>query len=156
MTPTKLVQKTLVVAALLASAVLAACGGPAEEASSAAGGGTKLSLVAYSTPKEAYEALIPAFQKSAAGKGVSFDQSYGASGDQSRAVAVGLPADIVAFSLAPDVDKLVEPGLVDANWSKGKDHGFVTNSVVVFAVRKGNPKNIRTWDDLIKPGVEVL
>jgi len=156
MTPTKLVQKTLGVAALLASAVLAGCGGPAEEASSAAGGGTKLSLVAYSTPKEAYEALIPAFQKSAAGNGVSFDQSYGGSGDQSRAVAAGLPADIVAFSLAPDVDKLVEPGLVDANWTKAKNNGFVSNSVVVFAVRKGNPKNIKTWDDLIKPGVEVL
>ena len=86
-------------------------------ASGGGGGGTKLSLVAYSTPKEAYEELIPAFQKTTAGKGVSFTQSYGASGDQSRAVASGLPADIVALSLAPDIDKLVEPGIVDSNWT---------------------------------------
>ena len=142
---------------LLLPAVAAGCGGPAEDGEAAAdGGGGKLSLVAYSTPKEAYEELIPAFQKTTAGKGVSFDQSYGASGDQSRAVASGLPADIVALSLAPDVDKLVEPGLVDANWADTPTDGFVTNSVVVFAVRKGNPKNIQKWEDITKEGVEVI
>jgi sulfate transport system substrate-binding protein len=148
----------LLLAAALAPAMLAACGGPAngDSASAAGDGATKLSLVAYSTPKEAYEALIPAFQKTAAGKGVGFSQSYGASGDQSRAVAAGLPADVVALSLAPDVDKLVEPGIVDAGWASDATHGFVTDSVAVFAVRKGNPKDIRTWADLIKPGVEVL
>ena len=136
---------------------LAGCGGPADEGEAAAdGGGAKLSLVAYSTPKEAYEELIPAFQKTDAGKGVSFDQSYGASGDQSRAVASGLPADIVALSLAPDVDKLVEPGLVESNWADTPTEGFVTNSVVVFAVRKGNPKNIQNWEDITKEGVEVI
>jgi sulfate/thiosulfate transport system substrate-binding protein len=140
----------------LLPAAAAGCGGPADEGASAEGGGDKLSLVAYSTPKEAYEELIPAFQKTDAGKGVTFDQSYGASGDQSRAVASGLPADVVALSLAPDVDKLVEPGLVDANWADTRTQGFVTNSVVVFAVRKGNPKDIRTWDDLTKEGVEVI
>jgi len=87
---------------------------------------------------------------------VKFTQSYGASGDQARAVESGLPADFVALSLAPDVDKLVEPGIVDANWADNDTDGFVTNSVVVFAVRKGNPKNIKTWDDLIKKGVEVI
>jgi sulfate/thiosulfate transport system substrate-binding protein len=141
---------------LLLPAVAAGCGGPAEEGEAAADGGAKLSLVAYSTPKEAYEELIPAFQKTSAGKGVSFDQSYGASGDQSRAVASGLPADIVALSLAPDVDKLVEPGLVDANWADTPTDGFVTNSVVVFAVRKGNPKNIQKWEDITEEGVEVI
>ena len=144
-------------ALLLLPVVAAGCGGPAEEGDAAASGGdAKLSLVAYSTPKEAYEELIPAFQKTTQGKGVSFDQSYGASGDQSRAVASGLPADIVALSLAPDVDKLVEPGLVDANWAQTSTDGFVTNSVVVFAVRKGNPKNIKTWDDIVKDDVEVI
>jgi sulfate/thiosulfate transport system substrate-binding protein len=140
----------------VAALVLASsgCGGPAEDAGAA--GGAKLSLVAYSTPKEAYEELIPAFQKTAEGKGVSFDQSYGSSGDQSRAVASGLPADVVALSLAPDVDKLVEPGLVDANWADTPTDGFVTNSVVVFAVRKGNPKNIETWDDIVRDDVEVI
>ena len=147
-----------IVSTIVALAVaLAGCGGPAEGEGAAGGdGGAKLSLVAYSTPKEAYEELIPAFQKTPEGKGVGFDQSYGASGDQSRAVASGLPADIVALSLAPDVDKLVEPGLVDADWADTPTEGFVTNSVVVFAVRKGNPKNIRTWNDIVKDDVEVI
>ena len=138
-------------------AVLAAsgCGGTGNE-SGGGGGGDSLSLVAYSTPKEAYEEIIPAFQKTEAGKGVNFSQSYGSSGEQSRAVAGGLPADVVALSLAPDVSKLVDKSIVDANWNKDAQGGFVTNSVVVFAVRKGNPRNIETWDDLVKPGVEVI
>src|SRR5919198_1723277 len=145
-------------ALLLLTVVAAGCGGPAETAGSGGdGSGGKLSLVAYSTPKEAYAELIPAFAKTSAGKGVSFTQSYGASGDQSRAVAAGLPADIVALSLAPDIDKLVEPGIVDANWTKAlPTDGFVTNSVVVLAVRKGNPKNIHSWEDIVKPGVQVV
>src|SRR3954463_2045643 len=138
---------------LAALPVLAACG---SDSSASGSGGGKLSLVAYSTPKEAYAALIPAFNKTTDGKGVSFTQSYGGSGDQSRAVASGLPADIVALSLAPDVDKLVDAKKVAPGWAKGPDKGMVTNSVVVFAVRKGNPKNIRTWDDLTKPGVQVI
>jgi sulfate/thiosulfate transport system substrate-binding protein len=153
-----LMKRLSVLAVIPLLLVAAGCGGPAEEgdSASASGGGAKLSLVAYSTPKEAYEELIPAFQKTTAGKGVSFDQSYGASGDQSRAVASGLPADVVALSLAPDVDKLVEPGLVDQNWAEDDYDGFVTNSVVVFAVRAGNPKNIKTWDDLARDDVEVI
>src|SRR5215218_5988348 len=144
--------------AVLGLAVLSGCGGPAEdsEAAGGSGAGGEISLVAYSTPKEAYEELIPAFNKTSEGKDVKFTQSYGASGDQARAVESGLPADIVALSLAPDVDKLVEPGIVDADWADDDTEGFVTNSVVVFAVRKGNPKNIRTWDDLVEPGVEVI
>jgi len=116
----------------------------------------KLSLVAYSTPREAYAKLIPAFQKTAAGKDVSFNQSYGASGEQSRSVAAGLPADIVAFSLEPDVTSLVQKGLVAKGWNKNKWKGMVTRSVVVFVLRDGNPKKIRTWDDLLKPGVQVV
>jgi sulfate/thiosulfate-binding protein len=143
--------------AALVPAVVAGCGGPADgSASTGSGGGDKLALVAYSTPQEAYQALIPAFQRTAAGKGTSFSQSYGPSGDQSRAVAAGLPADVVALSLAPDVDKLVESGIVGAGWARTPTKGFVTNSVVVLTVRKGNPKHIRGWSDLVKPGVEVL
>src|SRR5690242_15513427 len=134
-----------ILALLAAIPAIAACG---SSASGSGGGGGKLSLVAYSTPKEAYAALIPAFNKTAAGNGVSFTQSFGPSGDQSRAVAAGLPADVVALSLAPDVNKLVDAGKVPAGWDKGAYKGMVTNSVVVFAVRKGNPKNIRTWADL--------
>jgi sulfate/thiosulfate-binding protein len=146
--------RLLTLLALLAAIpAIAACG----SSSSASGGaGGHLSLVAYSTPKEAYAALIPAFDKTAAGKGVSFTQSFGPSGDQERAVESGLPSDVVALSLAPDVDKLVKAGKVAPNWASGPDKGFVTNSVVVFAVRKGNPKNIKSWDDLTKPGVQVI
>jgi sulfate/thiosulfate transport system substrate-binding protein len=116
----------------------------------------KLSLVAYSTPREAYAKLIPAFQTTAAGKDVSFGQSYGSSGEQSRAVAAGVPADVVAFSLEPDVAALVRKGLVPSNWNKDRWHGMVTRSVVVFVLRDGNPKRIRTWDDLLRPGVQVV
>ena len=117
---------------------------------------TKLSLVAYSTPREAYGQLIPAFQKTAAGNGASFSQSYGASGEESRAVASGLDADIVAFSLAPDITSLVQKKLVAKNWANDKWHGMVTRSVVVFVVRDGNPKKLKTWTDLLKPGVQIV
>jgi sulfate/thiosulfate transport system substrate-binding protein len=141
---------TLPVLVVLAAA---GCGGTSDAGGD---GGGKLALVAYSTPKEAYAEVIPAFQRTPAGRGVTFSQSYGSSGDQSRAVQSGLPADVVALSLAPDVNKLVDKGLVASNWNSGPFHGFVTRSVVVFAVRRGNPKNIRTWADLVRPGVEVI
>jgi len=115
-----------------------------------------LTLVAYSTPREAYAGIIPAFTRTPAGQGVTFDQSFGASGDQSRAVEAGLPADIVAFSLQPDVTRLVKDGLVSPNWAKNAYHGMVTDSVVVIVVRAGNPKGIHGWGDLTKPGVEVI
>ncbi len=115
-----------------------------------------LTLVAYSTPREAYEALIPLFQASEAGTGVVFDQSYGASGDQSRAVEAGLPADIVAFSLEPDITRLVKAGLVNEDWNADEHKGMVTDSVVVMAVRPGNPKNIQSWDDLLRDDVQTL
>ncbi|MCW2968416.1 MAG: extracellular solute-binding protein [Solirubrobacteraceae bacterium] len=151
----------LFITALLAVAGLTAagCGGASDSSTgndSSSSGSTKLSLVAYSTPQVVYDDAIPAFQKTAAGKGVGFDQSYGASGDQSRAVAGGLPADVVEFSLAPDMKRLVDAGLVDANWSANAHKGFVTDSVVALIVRKGNPKGIHTWADLLKPGIKVV
>ncbi|HLJ67609.1 MAG TPA: sulfate ABC transporter substrate-binding protein [Chloroflexota bacterium] len=118
--------------------------------------GTTLSLVAYSTPQQAYGQLIPAFQATAAGKDVSFHESFGASGSQSQLVAQGLPADVVEFSLEPDMGRLVNAGIVSANWYKNAYHGFVTDSAVVFGVRPGNPKHIHTWADLIRAGVSVL
>jgi sulfate/thiosulfate-binding protein len=117
---------------------------------------TKLTLVAYSTPKEAYGQLITAFQKTQAGKSISFSQSYAASGEQSRAVAAGLDADIVAFSLEPDITSLVQKNIVPKNWNKDQYKGIVTRSVVVFVVRDGNPKKLKTWNDLLKPGVQVI
>jgi sulfate/thiosulfate-binding protein len=141
-----------VLLAALLVLTLAGCGSD----DGAGGGSGKLTLVAYSTPKEAYEEIIPAFQATPEGKGVGFDQSYGSSGEQERAVEAGLQADVVALSLEPDVTKLVDAKLVDKTWNSGPAHGFVTNSVVVFAVRKGNPKGIRTWDDLLDEGVDVI
>jgi sulfate/thiosulfate transport system substrate-binding protein len=117
---------------------------------------TKLNLVAYSTPREAYGKLIPMFQKTPAGDGVSFTQSYGASGEQTRAIKAGLDADVVALSLAPDMDELVTAGKVDARWKKQSYKGMVTDSVVVLVVRDGNPKHIKSWNDLIRPGVQIV
>ncbi len=115
-----------------------------------------LTLVAYSTPREAYEALIPLFAATPAGAGVTFEQSYAASGDQSRAVESGLPADVVAFSLEPDITRLVKASLVDETWNTDEHKGMVTDSVVAFGVRPGNPKAIAGWADLLKDDVQVL
>jgi sulfate/thiosulfate transport system substrate-binding protein len=136
-------------AALVLALGLTACG-------SSSSPGKHLTLVAYSTPQGAFEKLVPAFQATSAGKGVTFSQSYGPSGEQSRAVANGLKADVVNFSLNPDVERLVKAGLVSPSWNSNPTHGFVTDSVAVIIVRKGNPKHITSWSDLVKPGVGVL
>src|SRR5256885_2717970 len=136
----------------VALAMVAACG----SGSGGGGGGVKLSLVAYSTPQEAYGKIIKAFQATPAGKNVTFTQSYGASGDQSRAVESGLKADIVAFSLEPDMTRLVKDGLVAGDWNADATKGMVTDSVAVIAARKGNPKGIKTWSGLVRPGVQVI
>ncbi|MDQ3741932.1 MAG: extracellular solute-binding protein [Actinomycetota bacterium] len=144
--------------------VLAACGGAEDttESSSASGGeggggGKTLSLVAYSTPQVVYDEIIPAFKQTPGGEGVDFKTSYGASGDQSRAVEGGLEADYVSFSTEGDMRRLVDAGLVGADWeAKQPGDGLVTTSVVSFVVREGNPKDIRTWEDLLRDDVEVL
>jgi sulfate transport system substrate-binding protein len=150
---TTIPKKPLLALLLLSLAVVVvACGG----SSSGGAAGSKLSLVAYSTPKEAYEGIIPAFEKTPAGNGVTFSQSYGASGDQARAVISGLPTDVAALSLEPDITKLVKENLVAPGWKSTPTKGIVTHSVVVIGVRPGNPKNIKGWEDLVKPGVQVL
>ncbi|HEY2652810.1 MAG TPA: sulfate ABC transporter substrate-binding protein [Solirubrobacteraceae bacterium] len=151
-------------AALALSAGLSACGGSSDTTQSAtnsssttkSGSDAQLSLVAYSTPKKAYDALTSAFEQTSAGKGITFADSFGASGAQSRAVAEGQPADVVAFSTSPDVTRLVKAGLVSSSWDANPEKGIVSDSVVVLVVRKGNPKHITGWDDLIKPGVNVI
>lgn len=165
-------KRFLVPLAVLALLALAACGSDSKQSSTkaAANSGSSdasgssgapvpaanISLVAYSTPQAAYQQLEAAFKKTAQGKGATFTESYGPSGDQSRAVVSGLKADYVAFSLAPDIDRLVKANLVAPTWNSDQYKGMVTDSVVVFVVRKGNPKNIKTWDDLVKPGVSVV
>jgi len=142
--------------ALAGLVVTVAAAGVAVRAAPARNAGVTLSLVAYSTPRDAYSTLIPAFQKTPDGDGVSFAQSYGASGDQARAIIAGLKADVVELSLAPDMDQLAQAGIVDPKWKKQSYKGMVTDSVVVFVVRNGNPKHIKSWNDLIRPGVQVV
>src|SRR4051812_30371563 len=153
-------RSTIWLSLLLAlSLVLAACGGDDDDttgASSNGGGGGNVSLDAYSTPQEAYKAIEGAFDDTDAGKGVKFKESYGASGDQSRAVEAGQPADYVGFSLEPDMTRLVKAGLVASDWASTPTKGMVTDSVVVLITRKGNPKDIKGWDDLTKDGVDVI
>jgi sulfate transport system substrate-binding protein len=152
---------TTLVVALLAL-VVAACGGASDEVGgssapqAASSSNTKLSLVAYSVPKPGFDKVIPLFEQTDAGKGITFSQSYGASGDQSRKVESGLPADVVNFSLEPDVTRLVKSGQVADNWNSSQYKGIPFGSVVTIIVRKGNPKDIHTWDDLLKPGIEVV
>jgi sulfate transport system substrate-binding protein len=140
-------------ALVLGLVAAAACGGVP---GAMPGTPVKLTLVAYSTPREPFETIFTAFQKTPEGRDTTFSESYGASGDQSRAVEAGLPADVVAFALEPDMTRLVKDGLVARDWNADQYRGFVTDSVVVLAVRRGNPKRIRTWDDLLKPGVQVI
>lgn len=145
-------RATAALALALSATVLAACGGGASGGS----GSTQLSLVGFAVPKAGNNAAQAAFAKTTEGKGTSWKESYGASGDQSRAVANGLKADYVHFSITPDVTRLVDAGLVAKDWNAGANKGIVTDSVVVLVVRKGNPKKITGWDDLAKPGVGIV
>jgi sulfate transport system substrate-binding protein len=139
--------------------VVAACqGGPSDVVG---GGGpanahTSLTLVAYSAPEPGWSKVIPAFNASDEGKGVQVITSYGASGDQSRGVVDGKPADIVNFSVEPDVTRLVKAGKVSKDWNADATKGIPFGSVVALVVRAGNPKNIKDWDDLLRPGIQVI
>jgi sulfate/thiosulfate transport system substrate-binding protein len=144
---------------LISALAIAACGGSDDNASGSgsSSSGGKVDIVGYSTPESVYtDGLQPAFEKTADGKGVSFSDSFGASGDQSRAVEAGQPASLVHFSQGGDMSRLVDAGLVDSNWDKNKYKGIAEDSVVVFVVRKGNPEGIKSFDDLINKDVSVV
>jgi sulfate/thiosulfate transport system substrate-binding protein len=148
---------TVLAASVAAVASLAACSSSGSKSGSgSSGGSTTLKLVAYSVPKPAYDALGSAFAKTSAGKGVSLNGSYGPSGTQEKNVAAGQHADYVAFSTGSDMGKLAQAGKVASDWDSGSTKGIVADSVVVIAVRKGNPLHITGWDDLIKPGVKIV
>jgi sulfate/thiosulfate-binding protein len=123
-------------------------------------GSDTLTIGAYSVVREAFhDGVLPAFAadwKRRTGRSVVFEESYNGSGAQSRAIASGFDADIAVLSLEGDINRLVEAGLVDKRWNAGPDRGIITRSVVVIGVRPGNPKSIRDWDDLARPGVSVL
>ncbi len=144
--------------ALTAALGLTGCvGGAAGPTGSTGGdGATTLHLVGFAVPAEANKAIQAKWSETEDGKGVTWEQSYGASGDQSRAVVNGLKADYVNFSLEGDVKRLVEAGLVAEDWKSGPTKGIVSDSVVVIVVPKGNPKNIKGWADLVKPGVRIV
>lgn len=143
--------------ALLLALIAGGCGSSSDSTSSSSGG-AQLSVVGYSTPESVYaEVLEPAFEKTSEGKGISFSNSFGASGDQSRAVAAGQPASVVHFSQAGDMERLVEEGeLVSKNWEDNKYHGIATDSVVVIMVKKGNPDGIKSFKDLESGNVSVV
>jgi sulfate/thiosulfate transport system substrate-binding protein len=144
--PMNNIQKLILVAAVLAALA----------AATAAAADTNIALVGYSTPKVVMGKIIQSWQQTPDGKDASFSQSYGASTDQARAVANGLKADIVFLSTGDDVNLLVDAGLVDSTWNRQAYNGIGADTVVVFAVRNGNPKHIKGWNDLIRPGIQVL
>ena len=148
-------KKFKVTAVLTLAGVLAltACGG---DSGSGDGGGETIALSGFSILESANEGIFKDFQDTDAGDGVEFEPSYGASGDQSRAVVAGANADVVHYSLETDVTRLVKEGLVAEDWKDNATKGIATSSVVVFVVRKGNPDGFETWDDIVEPGVEII
>jgi sulfate/thiosulfate transport system substrate-binding protein len=149
-------------------ALACSCGGDKGNAGKASGkdapgaarAATKIAFGAYTTPREAYgSAVLPAFRaqwQQQTGAELTVQESYLASGAQARAIAGGFEADVAALSLEPDIEKIRKAGLISQDWKAGEHGGMVTRSVVVIGVRKGNPKQIKDWDDLARPGVEVL
>jgi sulfate/thiosulfate-binding protein len=150
--------------AVLACLAASACGGDKSlsagaKSSAASSGALSLTLGGYTTPREAYSAILPVFHESWAkprNRELTFKESYLGSGAQARAIAGGFEADVAALSLEPDIDVIKKAGLINHDWKVGPHAGVVTRSIVVIGVRKGNPKQIRDWDDLTKPGLNVL
>ncbi len=144
------VAATLTLVGVLA---LSACGGTSD---ASGGDGDVIRLSGFSILESANEGIFEDFKATDAGDGIDFEPSYGASGDQSRAVVSGAEADVVHYSLETDVTRLVGEGLVAEDWKNNPTKGIATTSVVVFVVREGNPEGIETWDDLVEPGVEII
>jgi sulfate/thiosulfate transport system substrate-binding protein len=152
-------RATLALAAAGSLLLAGACGGDDDTAGGSGGGGggsTTLTIVGFAVPEAANKAIAEEWAKTPEGEGVELQTSYGASGDQSRAVVSGLEADYVHFSVSSDVTRLVDEGLVAEDWDDGPNQGVVSSSIVVFAVREGNPMGIETWDDLVAEGVEIV
>jgi len=150
------ISALLILALVAFGAIIVGCGS-SDDSDGGSGGGSKVQLVAYSTPQSAYEdALEPDFNKTPEGEGVDFSNSFGASGDQSRAVEAGQPAGYVNFALETDVTRLVDAGLVSKDWQNNKYKGIVTNSVVSIVTRPGNPEGVKSFQDIIDKDLEVV
>lgn len=151
--------RSIILPLALSALLLAGCaGGSSDEVGGGGGdgGGNQLTLVSAATPEPGFKAVIDAFSKTDAGEDVRITGTYGPSGDQSRKVVSGLKADLASFSVEPDMTRLVDADLVDKSWNEGADHGVPFSSVVTLVVREGNPLGITGWDDLLKPGVQVI
>jgi sulfate/thiosulfate transport system substrate-binding protein len=157
--------KRLLAAGAVVALLGAACGGSGTTDTAKAGECTTaetptLSVAAYSTPREVYGKIIPAFtakwKEEHNDQTVIVTESYGGSTSQAENVINGFPADIVALSLGPDVDQIADAGLITHDWTTAPDGGMVSTSLVVIDVRPGNPDGIKDFNDLAKPGLEVL
>jgi sulfate/thiosulfate transport system substrate-binding protein len=159
-------HRTLLHLALAAAALSAACGGAdsatnTTNAPASAPAEITLLNVSYDPTRELYREFNESFAKHRAAKSggqkVTIKQSHGGSGGQARAVIDGLEADVVTLALAYDVDAIAKAGLIQEGWStKLADNSAPYTSTIVFLVRKGNPKGIKDWSDLIKPGIQVI
>ena len=152
-------HKTLIICILLVAILTTGCSGGQSTETTPNGNEVKLTLGAYTTPREAYAEIIPLFQafwKEKTGQTVTFEESYQGSGAQSRAVVEGFEADVVALSLEADINRIEKAGLITHDWRTEPFGGMVSTSVVAFAVREGNPKNIQDWGDLVQPDLEIL
>jgi sulfate/thiosulfate-binding protein len=145
---------SLTVCALLVALTVSGCGNSSRPDSDT------LKIGAYSVVREVFhDGLIPAFAarwKSNTGREVQFEQSYTASGAQARSIASGFDADLAILSHEGDMEILVKDGKVKRDWNSGAHRGILTNSLVVIGHRPGNPKQIKNWSDLGRPGVGVL
>jgi len=152
----------LLMISVMLAGILAGCGGSSAgtmSSESESGEPVKLILGAYTTPREAYQELIPIFQKQwkdKTGQDVIFEESYLGSGAQSRAILEGFEADVAALSLEADINRIENAGLITHDWKDNAYQGMVSDSIVSFAVRPGNPEGIKDWADLGKPGLEIL
>ncbi len=147
--------KMFIVFTLIISSLLASCSGSGGQS----GDQVRIVLAAYTTPREAYREIIPLFQsywREQTGQSVIFEESYLGSGAQSRAIVEGFEADIAALSLEADITRIEKAGLITHDWRSLPYNGMVSTSIVSFAVRPGNPRQIADWEDLIKPGLNVL
>ena len=162
------IPRSRTTACLLLALLGGACGGNGGDVESRGEGGERggakapvtLVLAAYTTPREAYgREVIPAFQrywKEKTGQEVTFQESYQGSGAQARAIVGGFEADVAALSLEADIDKIADAGLITHDWRARPHGGMVSRSVVVLAVRPGNPKDVHDWADLTRRGLDVL
>jgi sulfate transport system substrate-binding protein len=151
--------------AILLLLVAAACSRDASSSSRSAAGDQdtkeiRLLNVSYDPTRELYTAINAAFAtqwEATTGQALTIEQSHGGSGKQARTVIDGLEADVVTLGLAYDVDAIAKAGLIHADWaSRLASHSAPYTSTIVFLVRKGNPKAIKDWDDLVKPGIAVI